>query len=43
MKIQKKYHKLEFVEELVSPNYLNIFPYAKSREEVYEKSKKEFP
>jgi len=43
MKIQKKYHKLEFVEELVEPNYLNIFSYAKNREEVYEKSKKEFP
>jgi len=43
MKIEKKYHKLEFVNELVNPNYLNIFPYSKNKEEVYEKSKKEFP
>lgn len=45
IKIEKKYNKLklEFVEELVEPKYLNIFPYAKDREEVYEKSKKEFP
>jgi hypothetical protein len=42
MKIEKKY-KLEFVEELVKPNYLNIFSYAENKEEVYEKSKKEFP
>ncbi len=43
MKIEKKYHKLEFVDELVEPKYLNIFAYAKNKEEVYEKSKKEFP
>lgn len=43
MKIAKKYHKLEFVDELVKPKYLNIFPYAKNKDEVYEKSKKEFP
>lgn len=43
MKIEKKYHKLEFVEELVSPKILTIFPYGKSRDEIYEKSKKEFP
>jgi len=42
MKIEKKY-KLEFVDELVNPKYLNIFPYAQNREEIYEKSKKEFP
>jgi hypothetical protein len=34
---------LEFVEELIKPKFLNIFPYEKNREEVYEKSKKEFP
>ncbi len=45
IRIEKKYNKLklEFVEELSNPKYLNIFPYAKDREEVYEKSKKEFP
>jgi len=43
MKIEKKYHKLEFVNELVEPNFLNIFPYAENKEKVYEKSKKEFP
>jgi len=43
MKIEQKYHKLEFVNELFNPIYLNIFPYAKNEEEVYEKSKKEFP
>jgi hypothetical protein len=43
MKVEKKFHKLEFVEELIKPNFLNIFSYAKDREEVYEKSKKEFP
>jgi hypothetical protein len=42
MKIEKKY-KLEFVEELIYPKYLNIFSYAKNKDEVYEKSKKEFP
>ncbi len=42
MKIEKKY-KLEFVDELVEPKYLNIFTYADNRDEVYEKSKKEFP
>lgn len=44
VKIEKKLgNKLEFVEELISPKYLHIFPYAKTREEVYQKSKKEFP
>lgn len=43
MKIERKYHKLEFVEELVQPKFLHIFPYWKNRDEVYEKSKKEFP
>lgn len=43
-KIEKKLgNKLEFVEELIKPKFLNIFPYEKNREEVYEKSKKEFP
>ena len=43
MKIEKKYHKLEFVSELVDPVFLNIFPYASNKEAVYEKSKSEFP
>lgn len=45
IKIEKKYNKLklEFVEELSNPKYLSIFPYAKNRDEIYEKSKKEFP
>lgn len=43
MKIEKKYHKLEFAEELANPKYLNIFPYASTKEKVYEKSKQEFP
>jgi len=43
MKVQKKYHKLEFVNELTDPQFLHIYSYAKDREEVYEKSKKEFP
>lgn len=45
IKIDKKLNKLklEFVEELIDPKYLHIFPFALSREEVYEKSKKSFP
>ncbi len=45
IKIEKKYNgdKLKFVSELVEPKYLNIFSYASNSEEVYEKSKKEFP
>jgi len=43
MKVEKKYHKLEFAQELSNPKFLNIFPYASSKDEVYEKSKKEFP
>lgn len=43
MKIEKKFHKLEFASELVNPKFLNIYPYANSKEEVYNKSKLEFP
>ena len=43
MKLEKKYHKIEFVEELIQPKFLHTFPYASDRDEVYEKSKKEFP
>ncbi len=43
MKIEKKYHKLELVDELVEPKYLYVFPYAQNKEEIYEKSKIEFP
>mgnify|MGYP007030456923 CR=1 FL=1 len=43
MKIEKKYHKLEFASELVNPKFLNIFPYASDKAKVYEKSKQEFP
>jgi len=43
MKIEKKFHKLEFVSELIEPKFLNIFPYEDSKPKVYEKSKKEFP
>ena len=43
MKVEKKHNKLEFVSELIEPKFLEIFPYANSKEEVYEKSRKEFP
>ncbi len=43
MKIQKKYHKLEFVQELIDPKFLYIHQYAEDKDRVYEKSKKEFP
>jgi hypothetical protein len=43
MKIEKKHNKLEFVSELIDPKFLEIFPYAKNKEEVYEKSRQEFP
>ena len=39
MKIEQKYHKLEFASELVTPSFLEIFPYATSKDEVYKKSK----
>lgn len=43
IKIEKKFHKLEFASELVNPKFLKIFPFAKDKGEVYEKSKQQFP